>query len=259
MDAEVQTVVMTTYEKWALIMSAIALVLPAFIWLWKRYAICAKLNHYQTGIGYLFINQSGSYIRIQSVFEALNKAVSVKNISLTIKRESDNQQRFFIWSVFTSPVNMQFIGNNASSVEIAHPFRIEENNIYCAFLEYSDQHQKAYRQLTPYYTKLSQVALEMNKSNISYDDAIKVYVSSEEYRDASSSLEKELFWEIDKYTALLCVRYAKKEKIFEIKFDVNSEQYQILRQNMKESLLVPLKTVYNVRPEMLPVTVDVQG
>lgn len=112
MDAGLSRTVMTTYEKWALIISIIAILIPIGQLIWKRYVIRARLNHYQTGNGYLFINQSGSYIRLQSVFEAVNKPISIKHISLSIERESDNQKKNYTWSCFTSPVNMQFIGNN---------------------------------------------------------------------------------------------------------------------------------------------------
>ena len=257
METNISGTTMTTYEKWALIISIIAILIPIGQLIWKRYVIRARLNHYQTGYGYLFINQSGSYIRLQSVFEAVNKPISIKHIALSIERKSDNQKKNFTWSCFTSPVNMQFVGNSASAVEIAHPFRIEANNVYCAFLEYADQYQNAYRQLTPFYTALYNIAMEYKKE-LSYDKALEKYVLADEYIEAKENLEKEFFWKIDKYKAELSAKYGNKEKKFVLKFDVNNEQYSLLRYNMKESLLVPLKEIYGLKPVMQVVTVTIE-
>lgn len=256
---EVQKTAMTIYERWALIISIIALLVPVLQWAWKKWIIRAKLNHYQTGYGYLFINQSGSYIRIQSVYEAINKPISVKNISLRVVRKRDNQQRNYSWMAFTSPANVQFVGNSASSVEIAHPFRIEADNVFCAFTEFGEADQNAYRTLLPHYEKLSNKAKILHDSVPNYDEAVVNYITCEEYKQATEKLKEELFWIIDKYTATISVVYGKKKKEFTLAFEVTNEQFSLLESNMKESLIIPLKDVYGIPRAMQAVQVQINS
>ena len=256
METEIQKATMTTYELLALIMSALALVFPFIQWIWKKWIVKADLKHYQTGHGYLFINRSGSYMRIQSVFEAINKPVSIKNISLCITREHDNQQRNLSWSVFTSPTNMQFIGNNAFMNEIAHPFRIEANHVFCAFTEYTDQNRSTERTLSPYFTKLHEVACEYPLAGKIYNQSVKEYLSTDEYQKAKQALEKELFWTIGKYKAEITAQYGSKAKCFLLRFDIMREQESALKSNIDEMLLFPLKELYKVSPEMQAVEVQ---
>ncbi len=247
---------MTVYETWALVISICALLIPFLQWVWKKWIVKAKLNHYQTGYGLLYINQSGSYISIQSVFEAVNKPVSVKNLSLCVRRERDNQERNYIWSTFTSPTNMQFVGNNASVVEIAHPFRIEADNVYCAFTEYAEKNQNAFRTISPLYSNLINKAREYKLSNAPFDEALKDYVTTQEYEEVNQALNKELFWLIDKYEATITAQYGKKKKIFTLQFEVTKEQNELLQYNMKEFLVIPLKDCYGLPRAMRPISVQ---
>ena len=249
---------MTIYEKWALIISVVAIAIPVIQWIWNKWIIRAKLNHYQTGNGYLFINQCGSYLRLQSVYEAINKPISIKKISLRVERERDKQERHYVWSSFVSPTNMQFVGSYTSATETAHPFRIEADNVYCAFTEFGEAKQNAYRILLPKYDALMKKAKGLVTNGISIDKAIEEYCSCREYEDAKQSLEKELFWLIDKYKLTLTVEYGKNKKQFSLSFDVTDEQYQVLLQNIKESLIIPLKDVFGLPRNMQPVQVQIE-
>ncbi len=253
---------MTTYEIITLSISIVAILIPIIQWIWRKWVVKARLNHYHTGNGFIFINRSGSYIQIQSVFEAVNKPISIKNISLFIKRQRDNQQRNYIWSTFSSPVNMQFVGKYAFSTEIAHPFRIDANQVQCAFIEYGDRNQGAYKTLSPLFNALSKKAKECSMNNIPYAEAEKTYIASKEYKDAEKGMENEFFWIVDKYEATIIAEFAKEAKSFTLSFDVTSEQNSILQQNMKECLLAPLKELYFMPLTIQNVTVmleDKQG
>ena len=74
------SVPMTIYEFLAIVLSAIAILIPIFQAIWKKWIIKEKLNFLPTGRIALFFNQSGSYIRVDGVYEAENKTISVKNI-----------------------------------------------------------------------------------------------------------------------------------------------------------------------------------
>lgn len=249
---------MTKYETVTLIISTIAVLIPFVQMIWRKWIIKAKLNHYHTGFGYLFINRSGSYIQIQSVFEASNRPISIKMISLHIRRLQDNQQRNYVWSTFTSPANMQFVGRYALSTEIAHPFRIEEDQVQCAFTEYGEKNQNAYRILTPCFEALSCIAKEYLLQRRSYEEAKNEYSLSKEYKEAEKNLEREFFWLIDEYEATVIADYANEKKSFTIVFEVANEQYSALCHNMQECLIAPLKEIYGIPLEMQSVAVRLE-
>lgn len=75
---------MTFYELLAIILSAIAIVIPIAQWIWKKWITKPILNHLITGKAFLFINRSGSYIQIEGVYDAQNKPVLIRKISLKL-------------------------------------------------------------------------------------------------------------------------------------------------------------------------------
>lgn len=243
---ETKQLAMTVYEKWALILSAIAILIPIIQWVWKKWIVQPKLNHYHTGYLYLFINRSGSYLRVDSVYEALNKPISIKHISAKALREHDHSQRDYIWSTFTSPTNFQFVGNSAFSNETAHPFRIEADHIYCAFTEFADKDNSAYRSFAGWNEKLTGEAGQLLSQQVSYTDALKRYVETEAYTNAKHELSNELFWKIGSYQLSIFAEYGSVKKAFQFQFDVTQEQYQQLLHNIDETLVAPLKVLYGV-------------
>ncbi len=123
------TTPMTFYELLAIILAAIAIIIPIAQAAWKRWIITPKLNFLPTGRATLFFNQSGSYLRVDGVYEAENKPIAVKNISVTVTRKKDGQKLNLSWSSFISPVNQSMVGNYLQTTESAHPFRIEADSI----------------------------------------------------------------------------------------------------------------------------------
>ena len=156
---------------------------------------------------------------------------------------------------------MRFLGNtvdnNASTTETAHPFRVEADNVCCAFTEFAEPKQYAYRTLLPYFNQLYIIANGIRNNNLSYEDAKEKYLSCKEYRDAEQKLEDELFWRIDKYIATISVTYGKKKTKFIMDFEVSNEQYAILKHNMMEILLFPLNNAYGVRLALQAVAVSI--
>ncbi len=243
---ETKQLAMTVYEKWALILSAIAILIPIIQWVWKKWIVQPKLNHYHTGYLYLFINRSGSYLSVDSVYEALNKPISIKYISAQVLREHDHFQRDYIWSTFISPTNLRFVGNSAFSNEIAHPFRIEADHIYCAFTEFTDKDNSAYRSFSGLYEQLASEAGRLFCPQVSYNDTLKRYVETTSYTDAKHELNRELFWKIGSYHLSIFAEYGNKKKRFQFQFDVTQEQYQQLLHNIDETLVAPLKQLYGI-------------
>lgn len=121
---------MTIYEKISIILSIIAVIIPTIVipilkYFYIKIFKSPKLKHHITGRSQLYFNLSGSYIRIDGVYEAQRNSTSIKNITLQITRNIDNKKLNLQWSIFISPVNQCLLGNYSSTVETAHPFRIE--------------------------------------------------------------------------------------------------------------------------------------
>lgn len=234
----------TIYEIFALILSIIAILIPIIERAWKKWVIKPTLYHLPTGRAYLFINRSGSYIEIEGVFEAENKPISVKNVTLKVLREKDDKVLNLKWSTFTSPVSQRIVGNYSSITETAHPIRIDANSIICAFIEFADFYDSFSKKFQPYYDALVQQTDKIKSLNVSYDQAFQKYTSSDPYKMAKSLLDKELFWEIGQYEITLEAEYGKEKVQFLYKFSVNADDYKRIESNLVEILAKPIKDIY---------------
>lgn len=249
---------MTFYELLAIILAAIAIIIPVVQWIWKKWITKPKLNHLITGRAFLYINRSGSYIQIEGVYDAQNKPILIRKISLKLIRKKDDKALNLIWSTFISPINQQFVGNFASTTEMAHPFRIEQNSMVTAFTEFSDLFNSSGRTFQPYYESLLEEASKLISKGYNYDQALDEYTKANTYEKALPALQKELFWEIGKYRATLQVEYDHKTTNFIYEFEINAETSDLLNHNVKETLIAPLKDVYKVSYSFKSVQVELR-
>jgi hypothetical protein len=248
----------TIYELAALILAIIAILIPIIQWMWKKWVVKPEIFHLPTGRAYLFVNWSGSYIRIDGVLEAQKKDVTIKNIALKIIRLKDDKVLNLTWSTFTSPVKHQTGGSYTSVTEIAHPFCISANSMACVFTEFADIYNSAGKILQPYLDRLTQEVKDVNMLNQSYEEVYPKYITCEAYYEAKAALEKEHFWEIGKYRADLEVKYGEETKQFDYEFSVTAEDYCRLQENLKKALLCPLKDRYVLSYEMQTVQVEIK-
>ena len=237
---------MSIYELLALIISVVALVSPIIKWAWKKWIKKAKINYMSNGTANLFFNQSGSYLRIDGVYEALSKAVSIKNITISVKRKRDDAKLNLSWSYFISPVNQNLDGNYVQITEKAHPFRIDVDSITCAFIEFADPFDsagKAFRLSTKELFAQAQRSTIFYKN---YDEAVAAYRKMPEYSQAINIIEKDFFWEIGKYEIVICAEFGKEKKEFCFLMAVDADSHKKLHKNVDESLIAPLKKEYGV-------------
>ncbi len=231
----------------------LALLTPLLQWIWKKCILKPMLNFYPTGIAYLYINRCGSYIRIDGVFEALRKSLSIKRIEIQIVRNKDNSMLNLCWSSFINPSNQQIMGAFTSTSEIAHAFRIEADNVVCAFIEYGDFYNSSYKILQPYFEVLSCKYKQMAISGLAYEDIVKKCIELPEYKQAKESLIKELFWEIGQYNIKMLVEFGKQKMEFRFKFNISKELKDAVMANVDEILMADLKDILRV-PRSLKVT-----
>ena len=129
---------MSKYEKLSLVISVIALLVPIVQLLYKKFFRRQKLKYYPNGKAIVYFNQSGSYVRIDGAFEAVNEAASIKRISLKLTRKNNNEQLNLSWSSFISPLTQRIMNASSQTSECAHAFKIEKDSIACLFIEFAD-------------------------------------------------------------------------------------------------------------------------
>lgn len=205
---------MTFYELVAIILAAVAIIIPIAQAVWKKWFITAKLSFLPTGRALLFFNQSGSYIRIDGVYESERKPISIKKIKIKVTRQRDERKLNLAWSSFISPVNQNVVGNYLQTTESAHPLRIEADSIICAFTEFGDAFDSFGKKFRATTENLFKQIIDIKNSNPNYAEAATFYKSTSEYEHAKDVLNKEFFWEIGKYDIDIEVNYNKKTSIF---------------------------------------------
>lgn len=255
------TEVMTRYEKISIILAIFALVISVIVplvqWIYreKRKAV---LKYYPTGHAFAYCNLSGSYIRIDGVFEALKRAISLKKVSISIVRKKDEKKLNLEWFKFYSPVSQSIMGFQASAEELAHPFRIDADHVACAFIEFTDPNDSAGKTIRPLYNSLLEECAKIKAVEPDFYKAEELFKSSESYRSLKDMIKKELFWEIGEYQVKVIAQYAGAEKCFTVKTSVSETQYTQFLTGIDEICLIPLKRSYGVQGNAQPVLLDLK-
>lgn len=250
---------MTIYEIISTVLSIIAIAIPIITHLYNKFFKSTKLKHYINGQALLHFNLSGSYIEIDGVYEAQRNSTFIKKVTLQITRSTDNQKINLQWSTFVSPVNQRLLGNYSSTFETAHPFRIENDSVVCAFVEYADLNNSANRTLNPLHLNLIQVANELFQTSItSFDEAKEKYIDTDQYKALKSEAMDFFYWKIGKYTAEIQTQFENKLTTFTNEFEVNETSKSDLLHNFDEVLLAPLYNRYGLQTTMKPVQVELR-
>ncbi len=253
------SVPMTFYEFLAILLAAIAIIIPIAQAIWNKWILHTELKFYPTGRAILFYNQSGSYIRIDGVCEAIHKAISVKKINLKVTRKKDEAKLNLSWSSFISPVNQNMKGAYVQTTEAAHPFRIESDSIMCTFMEFGDMFDTFGKDFRLNTNDLFSEIPEIKENCSDYSQASMIYIQKKEYADAKDFLAKELFWKIGKYIVEIEVEYNNTSKKFTYEISVAENDFKSLSDNFDEALLSPLKLVYGIPWNYRTVIVELQN
>ncbi len=249
---------MSIYELVALILSVVAIFIPLIQLAWSKWIVKPVLKHISTGRASLFCNRSGSYLSVEGVFEAVNKPITVKKVSIKIIRNVDEKKLNLNWSTFISPVSQNISGNYSSITETAHPFRVEQDSVTCAFIEFSDMYNSSERSISPKLSKLYEIYKNFDCSEVSYIDALEKIKSKPEYNEAKQVLEKALFWEIGEYKAIISAEHNEKITYFQYSFNVSEYDKEILLSNISEVLIIPLKNKYGISGNIKYVNIELK-
>lgn len=252
-----EAVGMTTYEKLAIMLSAVAILIPIIQWIWKKWIMKESVQFFPTGQAMLFFNQSGSYIRIYGVLESKNKATTIKKIRIVISRMRDDRKLNLAWSHIISPVNQSMLGRFVQTTEAAHPFRVEADSVACAFIEYCDPSDSSGIKIRNICSNLNPY-IQGIVSNHNFVEALELFSKSPEFLDARNQVAPDMFWEVGKYTVDVYVEYGKrKTKAFPLEFSVTEQNYIDFQKNISEALLASLKNCYNTPCDFKTPTVEV--
>ena len=248
---------MTLYESLALIMSAIAILIPIIQWAWRKWVMKPILKFHPTGRAALYCNTSGSYISIEGIFEALRKPIIVKKMAVEIERRQDSRKLNLQWSTFISPISQSIAGNFASSVETAHPFRVEADSIMCSFTEYADFYDAARKTIEPAITKYSQI-WEKNRGGIQDPQQALLYIGgTPEYEAARNALMKALYWEIGQYSLKIIVNHGTTISNYKYTFSVSETEREKLEANVNEIMNSIVLRTYGIQSKYQSVQVAI--
>lgn len=253
--------VMTKYEKISVVLSItaiiISLLVPLVQWIYreKRKPI---LKYYPTGHALAYCNLSGSYIRIDGVFEALRRAVSLKKVSLNITRIKDEQKLNLEWCKLCSPASQSFMGLQASAEELAHPFRIDADHVACAFIQFNDPSDSAGKTIKSEYDNLIEDCRLIKSAEPDYNNAVVLLKSKDSYKKLKAAIEKELFWKIGEYRATVVAKFADSEEYFPIKISVSETQYAEFLAGIEEVSIIQLKNLYGIQGNYQSVLLDIK-
>lgn len=250
----------TAYELIAIILSLLALIIPATKWFYDKYIKKIQFNFLPSGMITLFFNKSGSYISVGGVYEAQNKPAVVKNISAKVIRKADNATLALRWSTFSSPIFRNYAGKLESSFETAHPFKVEADMLTPAFVEFENVSDNVSditaKILEPLYSEMRKY---LKQDDISFlpqtDDQVR---KTRAFQEAKISLNDYFFWKKGKYQVVLTTEYNNQILTNTYGFSISEEESKSLRANIESLLVEPIAnhfqcnlTFNNVRKDYL--------
>lgn len=253
---------MSKYEKISIIISALALavsiLVPLIKFLYKR-SIKAELIYHSTKRAQLYCNRSGSYIKIDGVYESKNKNSIINIVEVIVKRKSDGNLLCLPWSSFVSPVIQSFSRDIASTSETAHQFKVEADSIACAFIEFGDFHGYPTKRIMPFFENYSILVNSIASNNQSFTNNLKLVSNQKGFYELNDIIHKELFWQIGDYEITIKTNYNNNMELeSKFTFTVSESDYKKIEANISELLVSVLKDYYRLPYSMQPIIVELK-
>lgn len=230
---------MTVYELIALILSVFALLVPVGKWIHDKYIKKLRIDFLPSGMITLCHNKSGSYISLGGVYEAKNKATTIKEISAKVIRKSDNATLSLLWSTFPSPVVRTVAGNYETAFETAHPFKVEADTLAPAFVEFLNTASNMDEVSTGILRPVVAASIPiLSQTNLTVPDADAAVRALPEYGTAKLALNDHFFWKADTYEMVLTTVHSKGEFNKKYEFQLSGEESGSLRSNIDNLLVI---------------------
>ena len=231
----------TAYELIAIILAALAIIIPALKWAYDKWIKKLSLTFLPSGTMTLFHNKSGSYLSLGGVYSAKNKSAIIKEINALVIRESDNANLEMTWSTFSSPVFKKVAGNYESSFETAHPFKVDSDSLEPVFVEYTNSKENLTEKtdliLKPVYDVAMMILSSPNIDIISADNQVK---NTQEAKKALIALNDDFFWKPGKYKLEMITYFNDSQMRDMYEFDISNQESENLRRNIESMIVIPV-------------------
>lgn len=207
----------------SLIIAVTALVQPWLIALWKKFFRSPKIEIYPSGnleIGY---SDYGPTIGLHGTLRAPHGDVFVKSIRLKVRRVQTNEEHWFAWAVFRSPV-ITFNPSESQPMELPAGFIVSQTQPHRYNIVFHDPDIQS--EMRPYLEKLAPLAFSivhkydlnfakgtMNWAEL-YDKAHDEYAKSLDVTDAYGRLNMLYYWKMGKYEIEAHIDTNKKDSHF---------------------------------------------
>lgn len=242
---------MTTYELVAIILSVLALIIPALKWVYDKFIKRLRIDFLPSGMITLLHNRSGSYITLGGVYEAKNKSTTIKEISAKVIRRSDNATLSLLWSVFPSPVFRSVAGNYETTFETAHPFKVEADTLAPAFVEFSNTTANM-AEISDgiLYPVVNASTAILSTPTLTVPIADSAVRSLSEYNNAKLMLNEHFFWKADTYELVLTTVHSKGTFDKRYEFHLSSDESGSLRSNIDNLLVIHVANHFRMSLQM---------
>ena len=238
---------MTIYECISIVLAVIAILISVLPWIYKNFILKGKLNHYPNGKARLLFDSNGNIVRIDGVFEAINKSISIKNIELSIVKKDTQENIDLNWTTFVSPVTQSVVGAfNAQSTEMVRPIRINGDSIACCFIIFNENDSDLAREISLKIKELQAKTTEYLLFSQNYESAIIEYKQSKEYNELKEIIQQRFFWNIGQYDFNFTVNCTDKIRYFNYSIEISEEEHKKLLLNVDEILCLILKQAYSI-------------
>lgn len=238
----------------SLIIAITALVQPWLIALWKRLFHSPKIEIYPSGnleIGY---SDYGPTIGLHGTLRAPRGDVFVKSIRLRVRRVKTNEEHWFVWAVFRSPVII-FNPTESQPMELPASFIVSQTQPYRYNIVFHDPITQ--NEIRPYLEKLPPLAFSVSRNhnldfirgagnfqNI-YNKAHDEYAKIPEIPNAYDSIKMLCYWQPDRYELEMHIDTNKKDSHFmkQLPFQLTDQDVERLRLNAGVMTENPFKIV----------------
>jgi len=226
----------------SLIVAVTALVQPWLITLWKKFFRSPKIEIYPSGnleIGY---SDYGPTIGLHGTLHAPHGDVFVKSIRLKVRRVQTNEEHWFAWAVFRSPV-ITFNPSESQPMELPAGFIVSQTQPHRYNIVFHDPDIQS--EIRPYLEKLPPLAFSIgHKHNLDfvrgtinsqeiYYKTYDEYAQSTEVTNAYARFNTLCYWQTGRYKIEVHTDTNKKDSHFmkQLPFQLTEQDVERLRRN----------------------------
>ena len=226
----------------SLIIAVTALVQPWFIALWKKFFRSPKIEIYPSGSLEIGYSDYGPTIGLHGTLRAPHGDVFVKGIRLRARRIQTNEEHWFAWAVFRSPVII-FNPAEPQPMELPASFIVSQTQPHRYNIVFHDPVIQG--EIRPYLEKLPPLAFSIGRTHDLdfvrgsvnaqdiYNKAHDEYTKTSEVTTAYDRFNMLCYWQAGNYELEVHIDTNKKDSHFkkQLPFHLDEQDVERLRRN----------------------------